>query len=129
MTTDESGLMRAGGVVVLTGPALRSAAEAALLAVRQRRRFGIPADSYEALARELIAAVSASGQGDVPPSAISDSDVVKQKPTMPISELAERLNCSTRQARRLAPKLGGQRVAGRWLVDEIAVREHQAGAA
>lgn len=39
------------------------------------------------------------------------------------------LGCSTRTATRLAPKLGGRLVGGRWLLDRQAVTEHTEGAA
>ena len=42
-------------------------------------------------------------------------------------EAAELLSCSTRTARRLAPKLGGTLIAGRWMIDSAALAEHRAG--
>jgi hypothetical protein len=120
------GLLRVGGVVILTGPALRSALECAFITVKHRGLSGLPNQRYEALARELHTAVSAAGQSDVPkPAACEPVSVVQ--PTVPISEAATRLGISSRQTRRLAPRLAGQIVGGRWLVDEVALREHEGG--
>lgn len=126
MTAAESGLIRAGGIVVLSGPALRAARDCALIAVKHRKLSGVPYQTYEALACEFAAAVSAAGHSDVRSPAVSKAVAVTQ-PTVPLAEAAERLGISDRQARRLAPQLGGRRVAGRWLVDELALREHLGG--
>lgn len=122
----ESGLIRAGGFVVLSGPALKENLQCVLIAIRQRKMSGLPYQHYEALACELTEAMSASGQSDMRSPAISKAVAVEQ-PTVPTAELAARLGISERHARRLAPKLGGQRIAGSWLVDELALREHTEG--
>ncbi|OBB16174.1 hypothetical protein [Mycolicibacterium elephantis] len=128
MTADESGLMRVGGVVVLSGPALRCALDAALVAVRQRKLSGLPFSTtpYEALACELRAAMAANGHADVRDCAISEP-VPMDEPTVPLAEAATHLDMSIRQARRLAPQLGGRKVAGSWFVDETALRQHLEG--
>ncbi|MHA7650144.1 hypothetical protein ACX9NE_10415 [Mycobacterium sp. ML4] len=118
----ESGLLRAGGVVVLSGPALRAALQAALIATRNRRLSGLPTDTFEALACELSAAMSAARQSDVRKSAISDTSPMP--PTVPLDQAATQLGVSTRQAARLAPRLGGRKIAGRWFIDEMALQEH-----
>lgn len=130
MTADESGLMRVGGVVVLSGPALRCALDAALLAVRQRKlTAGLPFSTapYESLACELLAAMAASGHGDVRACAITDPVPVDEQPTVPLAEAAAELGISRRQARRLAPKLGGQIITGSWFVNGTALRQHIEG--
>lgn len=124
----ETGLTRVDGVLVLSGPALKTDLECVLIAIRQRKLSGLPYQAYEALACELHAAMTAAGHADIRLPAVSDSVVVNQKPTVPINEVAARLDCSPRQARRRAPQLGGQIIGGRWFVDELALREHQAGA-
>ena len=96
------GLLRVGGVVILTGPALRSALESALITIQHRGLSGLPNQRYEALARELHAAMSAAGQSDVPKPAACEALPVVQ-PTVPINEAATRLGISHRQTRRLAP--------------------------
>ena len=122
----ESGLLRAGGVVVLSGPALKAARDCALIAVKHRKMSGVPYRTYEALACELNEAVSASGQADMRSPAISKA-VAVDRPNVPITEAAARLGISDRHARRLAPKLEGKKIAGRWFVDEIALRQHIEG--
>lgn len=126
MTADESGLLRAGGVVVLAGPALKAARDCALIAAKHRKSCGIPYRNYEALACEFGAAMAAAGHSDVRSPAISKPVAVEQ-PTVPLDETAARLGISRRQARRLAQKLGGRKIAGRWFVDEAALNEHIEG--
>ncbi|SEH79568.1 hypothetical protein SAMN04489835_4229 [Mycolicibacterium rutilum] len=112
--------------MVLSGPALRAALECALIAVKHRKWGGVPYQKYEALACELAAAMAVAGHSDVRSSAISKAVAVEQ-PTVPADEVAARLHISDRQARRLAPRLGGRKIAGRWFVDETALREHIEG--
>lgn len=123
---NESGLMRDGGVVVLSGSALRTTTLAVLAGIEWRRSKRRPFDAQEAVACELLEAMAAAGHSDVRLPPISDAGPVEQ-PTMPITEAATRLNISTRQARRLAPRLGGQLIAGRWLVNETAIAQHIEG--
>lgn len=127
---DESGLLRVGGVVVLSGPALRCALDAALVAIRQRKlTAGMPFSTtpYEALACELRAAMAANGHADVRDCAISEPVPVDEQPTVPLPDAATHLDISLRQARRLAPQLGGRKIAGSWFVDGTALREHIEG--
>lgn len=125
--TAETGLTRVGGVVVLSGPALKAARDSALIAAKHRKRSGIPYQTYEALACELSAAMAADGHSDVRLPAISHG-VPMDQPTVPLAEAAHRLGgISLRQARRLASQLGGRKVGGRWFVDDLALREHIGG--
>ncbi len=119
------GLIRVGGVVVVHGTAARTLCEAVLIAERARRSSGLPlSHDYAVLAAELHA-VSAYGQSDVRDK--PDLDSVDVQPTVPIEQAARELNCSRRQARRLAPALGGKLVGGRWLIDKRALDEHIEG--
>ncbi|KUI13604.1 hypothetical protein AU192_04160 [Mycobacterium lehmannii] len=127
MTAAESGLIRAGGVVVLSGPALHSALQATLIAIRNRKLSGLPTLPYEALACELRAAMTADGHAAIAIGAVSDPVPVDEQPSVPLAEAAARLNISDRQARRRAPQLGGRRIAGRWFVDQLALRQHIEG--
>lgn len=120
------GLTRVGGVVVLCGAALKEARDSALIAVKHRQKSGIPYRNYEALASEFGEAMAAAGQPDVRSPAISKAVAVDQ-PTVPLTEAAVRLGVSERQARRLAPQLGGKKIAGSWFVDETALNEHIEG--
>lgn len=81
---------------------------------RRRRRRNRPA-----------AAMAAAGHSDVRLPAIGNA--VPMKPTVPLDEAADRLGVSLRQARRLAPRVGGRKIGGRWFVDEMALREHIEG--
>jgi len=121
-----NGLLRVGGVLVVSGDAARTLCEAVLIAERSRRSAGLPLGrDYETLARELYAAMSGSGQSDIAADTGCDPDVVG--PTVPIEEAAAELGCSKRQARRIAPELGGRIVGGRWLIDRQALTEHIEG--
>ncbi|MGV0603932.1 hypothetical protein [Mycolicibacterium sp. XJ1904] len=121
----ESGLLREGGVVVMTGPALKTGLECVLIAIKHRKLSGIPSNTYEALACELAAAMAAVGHSDVRLPAISDP--VPMEPTVPLDVVRAQLKLGERQARRVAPKLGGKKIGGRWFVDETALHEHIAG--
>lgn len=127
MTAGESGLTRVGGVVVLSGSALRSALQATLITIKNRNMSGLSTQPYEALACELKEAMAAAGQSVRRSPAVSKAADVDEQPTVPLAEAAERLAVSVRQARRLAPKLGGQIIAGSWFVDELALRQHTEG--
>ncbi len=120
------GLHVAGGVVVLSGAAARAAADALLIAVRSRRVNGLPRSAhYDAIAAALV---SVAGHRDVPkPAAAQPIGMDTNPPTMPVPDAARHLGLSTRQTRRLAPKLGGRIVGGRWLLDAQAVAEHVRG--
>lgn len=128
--SDESGLTRHGPVVIVTGPALKVVLDAALIAVKHRRiTAGMPFSTtpYESLACELRAAMAADGHADVRDCAISDPVPVDEQPTVPLAEAAALLGISRRQARRLAPKLGGRIVGGSWFVEATALRQHAEG--
>ncbi|MCA4726881.1 hypothetical protein [Mycolicibacterium fortuitum] len=122
----ETGLVRSGRVVVLSGPALKQARDAALIAVKHRKQSGVPYRNYEALACEFSAAMAAAGHSDVRSPAINKSVAVEQ-PTVPLDKAAARLGISLRQARRRAPQLGGQKIAGRWFLDDTAITQHIEG--
>lgn len=123
-----SGVLTAGGAVILTGPALRTALRAVLTATRARQRFDPPNSAYAELAEHLLRAMSAEGHPDVRHDDPLHTGINEELPTVPIDEAARQLGLSQRQTRRLAPKLGGKRVAGRWLLDQLAIDEHVEGA-
>lgn len=121
-----NGLLRVGGVVVISGAAARTLCEAVLIAARARAHSGYPpSGDYATLATELHAAMSASGQSDV--RDLPDPDPESVAPTVPIEQAAAELGLSKRQTRRLAPDLGGRIVGGRWLLDAHAIRQHIEG--
>ena len=118
------GLMRAGSAVIVTGPMLEVALRAVAIAARDRRRNGVPASpAYDALSSALAAAVAASGHDDDRAKAVVQL-CIYDRPTVTIDAAAQRLRLSRRQARRLAPKLGGRLLGGRWLLDDDAIREY-----
>lgn len=121
------GLLVVGGVVVLSGDALKTARACVRIAILARQRSGYTTGTYEALAAQLGAAMSAAGQSDVRPSAVCDAAPVQLTPDMPLAEAAAELGLCDRQTRRLAPRLGGQKISGRWFFDRSAVREHIEG--
>jgi hypothetical protein len=56
------------------------------------------------------------------PSADSSAEAQRQTQHVTIREAAVRLNCTTRHARRLAPRLGGHQLADRtWLIPAEAL--------
>jgi hypothetical protein len=119
------GLLAAGPVVIVTGPAARAALDCVAIATRTRRLNGLPNSRiYGALAEALRTAVAASGQSGVREAVAAHPDVM---PTIPVDEAATRLGLSHRQTRRLAPRLGGRKIGGRWFFDEQAITEHMEG--
>jgi hypothetical protein len=115
--------------VVLSGPALQTARDAALIAAREvRLKRGFP-EPYERLARALNDAMSANGgRTDVRETAAAEHCSQGQQ-TVTVDDAATLLGLTTRQTRRLAPRLGGRKSRGRWWLDEHAITEHVRGRA
>lgn len=127
MDVTDNSVIVAGGVVVLTGPALRTTLSALLIAAKARSINGLPSsNALTEIAQAVADAMAATGQSDVRETEVAQH-LPQQQPTMPIAEAAEKFGLSRRQTRRLAPKLGGKFIGGRWLLDEDAVREHATG--
>jgi hypothetical protein len=123
--SDPRGVVVAGSAVILHGPALRAALDCVLIAGRSRRLSGLPdSRAYLGLAEALLRA-SASGRSDVLKHVPAQYFPVA--PTVPIEEAADMLRLSRRQTRRIAPRLGGRIIAGRWLLDRTAIDEHLTG--
>ncbi len=109
----------APGVVLLTGDAVDALAYAVAVTQRARQRNGLPPS------RALTAlAMAATGHAD---NNIQPQEHDEPHDLMTTEEAAHMLGCSNRQARRLAPQLGGRLTGGRWLLDRQAVTEHQEG--
>ncbi|CAL8980360.1 hypothetical protein PROP_03139 [Propionicimonas sp. T2.31MG-18] len=109
--------------VLLTGAAVTRTLEAVRFAQQYRRQIGLsPSVAWARLEIVLGEGVAERGQTDSPNSPIQDAGFVD------IATAAQMLECSERTARRLAPRLGGRKQAGVWLVDSTAIREHIAGA-
>jgi hypothetical protein len=128
VTSQPDGPIVAGAAVVLTGESLRAALQAVLIAKRTRKLNGHPDSTADLeLAQALIAATSANGHSDVrEPEELKDYPQ-REPPTVPIAEAARQLGLSERQARRLAPKLGGRKIGGQWFLDQNACDEHRRG--
>lgn len=122
---NDNGLTQSGGLVIVTGPALRPALLSALVAIKDRKRKGLPTRTYEDLACAFAAAMAAAGHSVIDKTELLQA--VPMQPTLPLTDAATRLGLSVRQARRLAKRLGGQKVGGRWLVDETALSDHIEG--
>ena len=116
------------GAVVVLGPAwLELAVRDAALASRSRRHNGLhESAAHREYFEALAAALAAVGHTAIPETPEMPS-YPQQLPTVPVTEAAERLGLSQRQCRRLAPRLGGKRVGGRWFLDDEALREHEGG--
>jgi hypothetical protein len=117
----------AGAAVILTGEWLNTTRQALLIAARARKHNGLPVSSADqAVFEALTRAMAAHGQSDVPePPGLQDYP--QTDPTVPNEDAARQLGLSLRQTRRLAPKLGGKIINGRWLLDQTAIDEHVAG--
>ena len=103
------------GAVLLDGADLATLAYCIEVTQRARGRNGLPPSRrVNALAR----LVAAPRQSDTPDEPIGEPE------SMTTTEAAALLGCSTRTATRLAPKLGGRLVGGRWLLDRQAVTEY-----
>lgn len=123
----QPGLLVAGTAVIITGDWLQTTLQAVLIAARSRRHNGLPNNAAHAeLTQALADAMAAHGQSDVPESE-ELHHFPQEQPTVTIDEAAEQLGLSHRQTRRLAPRLGGKIVAGRWLLDQTAINEHKEG--
>lgn len=115
--------VRVRDAVLLAGGDLALVRAAVAAAQRERARHGYgPHPRLAELARHLADA----GQPDSP------ADPPGHDGPVPIVELtaakaAELLGVSARTARRLAPELGGRKLAGAWLLDASAVTEHRGG--
>ena len=107
--------------VLLTGSAIDAVVLAIELAQSARARNGLPPSTMFAA---LHQALSPTGQADI---AQEPTEQSCSRDMVPSVEAAQLLGCSPRQARRLAPSLGGSQVGGRWLLDRQAITEHVEG--
>jgi len=106
--------------LLLTGDSITAVRYAVRVAIAARHRNGLRVPASLA---ELAAAVTDPGRTDTEPEP-AQHDHTEMIDTR---EAARMLGCSNRQARRLAPLLGGRIHAGRWLLDRDAVTEHLNG--
>ena len=128
VTAQANGPIVAGTAVVLTGEWLEAALQAVLIAARARTRNGLPnSAAHLELAKAFTAAMSASGRSDVREAEQLQHYPQQEPPTVTIEDAARQLAVSERQARRLAPKLGGKKIDGQWFLDQDAINEHKEG--
>jgi hypothetical protein len=121
------GLVVAGSAVILTGDWVQTTLQAVLIATRSRRHNGLPNNAaHTELAQALADAMAANGRADVP-EPVDVQRFPAELPTVTVDDAAQQLGLSRRQARRLAPRLGGRLIAGRWLLDQTAINEHKEG--
>lgn len=113
-----------GGAVVISGSMLTTLRQVVLIAARTRQRSGLPLSAHHHALLDAVA--TATGQPDT--TSGHDRDPwVHEAPTVTVAEAASRLGVSERTARRMAPRLGGRRIGGRWLLDTQAITEHLEG--
>lgn len=112
-------IQRIDGAILLTGSSIDTVRYAVRVTIAARQRNGqrVPPEIVE-LAREL----AVFGQRDTGIETTNNSGA--QPDWISTTEAAQMLNCSYRQARRLAPDLGGTMRAGRWLISRTAVADH-----
>ncbi|KLL95861.1 hypothetical protein NJ76_21765 [Rhodococcus sp. IITR03] len=103
------------GAVLLTGESIDAVRFAVRVTIAARHRNGqrVPRE-IACLAREL----SVFGHPATEPEPILDADNITTE------EAANMLGISNRQARRLAPQLGGRLISGRWTLDRRAVTDY-----
>ena len=82
-------------------------------------------ETYRELATALAQVESAAGHSDIREALAVQHFPVE--PMVPLVEAAARLGLTDRQVRRLAPRLGGKKIGGRWLIDEQALVEQIEG--
>ena len=113
-----------GPAVLIDGDTLAALRYAVAVAVREKRRAGMaPGPLLDQLDRAAAHALAASQRHDdtqIPP------DEQPSDQWLDSGTVAQRLGVSRRTAQRLAPQLGGRRVGGVWMVDPLALTEHQA---
>ncbi len=110
------------GSVLLTGEEIELARYAVEVTQRARTRNGLPNSRRLGL---LYEALAGCGQTDSAEEAGEQAEAQVQG--MTVTEAAELLRVSARTVRRLAPRLGGRRIGGRWVLDPLAVTEHVEG--
>lgn len=111
-------------VLLLTGDAIELAAAAIAMAIQGRTLAGKP--PHRGLQALLAACNPEWPQGDKPDEAADHAERVGLG-LMTSTEAASFLGCSPRTARRLAARLDGQLVGGRWMLDRHAVQQHLEG--
>lgn len=115
-------VLRLGPALLLHGPALDAVRYCVDTTRRLRRHKGLPESGDLAI---LAAALAEPGQPDIPEPDAAHNDTSEMITT---DHAARLLHCSPRTVRRLAPKLGGTRIGGRWMIDPLAITEHLKGA-
>ncbi len=123
-------MLRLGrGRVLLSGPALRAFSHLAEAGVG--RLFSVDGKSVPADLRRLLDELAAEAREYVRPDVRAD---VREEglsassgPMDPLTsaQAAERLGCSERHVRRIAPSLGGRRVGAVWTFDAAHVTAYQ----
>lgn len=109
------------GAVLLSGDERDLTVYAVAVTQRFRHRNGLPPLASLVVLRAVL---SPNGPADTTPEATGQATE-----TVGSETAAALMGVSSRTARRLAIRLGGWKVAGRWLLDRQAVLEHIEGAA
>lgn len=121
-----AGAQRISAGVLLSGQMVTVALRAVDITLRALARNERPSEpSLEALHTVLSECLSECPRPDAvnrtPEHTTSAGGLLSS------GEAAGLLGCSARTVRRLAPRLGGERIAGCWMIDREALEEHLAG--
>ena len=115
-----------GPAVILSGRWLAVVHHAAHIATVARRRNGLPESAdYTTIQAAITEAMSQAGHNvtrALPAPAPSEGP-----DELTVEEAARMLGKSRRQVQRIANRLGGRLIGGRWLLDRRAVEEHIEG--
>ncbi|MEI7717714.1 MAG: helix-turn-helix domain-containing protein, partial [Mycobacterium sp.] len=115
-----------GPAVLLTGGWLAVARHAVHVASIARRRNGLPESrDYAVLFTALTDALSRTRQHVI--EELPDESLSELKDELTVEEAMAVLGKSRRSVQRLAPRLGGRLIGGRWILDRRAVEEHHEG--
>lgn len=125
-SVQQAGAERISAGVLLSGQMLTVALRAVDIALRALARNERP---REPLLEDLHAVLSECVSECPRPDTVNHTaeHTSGGKGWWSCGEAAALLGCSDRTARRLAPGLGGEKIAGCWMIDREALEEHIAG--
>jgi len=125
-SVQQAGAQRISAGVLLSGQMVTVALRAVDITLRALARNERPREpSLEALHAVLSECRSECPQADMVNRTAEHNS--GGKGWLSCGEAAALLGCSDRTARRLAPGLGGEKIAGCWMIDREALEEHIAG--
>lgn len=111
-------------VLLVTGQSFRALK---FLVNQERQRILREKGQVSPILERMSEVMSDRPQSDTSPNHHKHNEIADPRKLLSAGEVAKRLGTSDRHVRRLAPKLGGYLVGGRWLIDEQAVQDHIQG--